>query len=88
VREEGEGLEDEAHIAVLRGHAPHGLPAGMYMNKFDMLFFSPNISFSLSQNADFSLVGQLFSGNLPNPITQQNERKLFTLIFLRLKYSF
>ncbi len=62
--------------------------AGMYMNKFDMLFFSPNISFSLSQNADFSLVGQLFSGNLPNPITQQNERKLFTLIFLRLKYSF
>ncbi len=62
--------------------------ATMYMDIDEIFFFSPNVNFSLSQNTDFTFVGQFFTGKFQNPVTLQNERRFISLIFIRLKYSF
>lgn len=62
--------------------------AYMYMSLNNWMFFSPNISFALSQNLDFTLVGQFFTGKIQNPITQLNEQRLISILFFRFKYSF
>lgn len=62
--------------------------AAMWMSKDNWLFFSPNIDFTISQNVNFTFVGQFFSGKMSNPLTLQKEHKLVSLIFFRLKYSF
>ncbi len=62
--------------------------ATMWMSKDDWLFFSPNISFAVSQDVDFSIVSQIFTGKMLNPVTMKKEQKLITLAFLRFKYNF
>ncbi len=62
--------------------------AGMWMSKDNWLFLSPNVTFNISQNIDFSFVGQIFSGKMANPGTFVKKQKIFSLIFLRLKYNF
>ena len=62
--------------------------AVMWMSKDNWMFFSPNVSLAISQNVDFGIIAQVFTGKMMNPISLQKEQKLFTLAFLRLKYSF
>ncbi len=62
--------------------------ATMYMNTNNWLFFSPNFDVSVSQDVDFSLVGQIFTGKMLNPVTLKDEQKIISLIFVRFKYSF
>lgn len=62
--------------------------AAMYMDANNMMFFSPNIGFSISQNVDFSFVAQVFTGEITNPITQKQQHLVMSLLFARLKYSF
>lgn len=62
--------------------------AVMYMDVSNLIFFSPNISISISQDVDFSFVGQIFTGEMTNPATQKKDRLLMTILFARLKYSF
>lgn len=62
--------------------------AVMWMSKDNWMFFSPNVSLAISQNVDFGIIAQVFTGKMMNPITLEKEQKLFTLAFLRLKYSF
>jgi len=62
--------------------------ATMWMSKNNWLFFSPNISLAINQDVDFSLVSQLFTGKMINPITLQKEQKLISVLYFRLKYNF
>lgn len=87
------GLSIAKHSAVLQVSYPispiiNTSLAGMWMNEFDILFFSPNISFALSQDVDFSLVGQFVTAKIPNPITMKDQRLAISYLFFRLKYSF
>lgn len=62
--------------------------SGMYYPKLDGFYFGPTVGYSLNDNADFSVVGQSFSGEFENALTQEDERKTVFLIFLRLKMNF
>jgi len=62
--------------------------AAMWMSKDNWMFFSPNVDFAISQNMNFTFVGQFFYGKMLNPLTMAKEQKLLSLIFFRLKYSF
>ncbi len=59
--------------------------ATMFFPKKKGLFLMPNITYSLSNNADLTLVGQFFKGKF-NTLSSQ-ELKIFA-IFLRLSLSF
>lgn len=56
--------------------------AGMYYPKIHGFFVGPSITYSLNDNADFSIFAQSFHGEF-NQTTQK-----FNLAFLRLKYNF
>lgn len=58
--------------------------SGMYYPKIKGFFVGPSIAYSLSNNADFSLIGQSFSGELSPQAGQQT----VSLIYLRLKINF
>ncbi|NOZ34211.1 MAG: hypothetical protein GXO80_02810 [Chlorobi bacterium] len=62
--------------------------SGMYYPKISGYFIGPSFSYSLSNNADFSLVTQTFGGNLQNRLTGNSEFKSITFAFLRFKYNF
>ncbi len=62
--------------------------AAMWMNKNNWIFISPNITFSLNQNTDFTILGQFFTGKMLNPISLKLQQKLFSILFIRLKYNF
>lgn len=62
--------------------------AAMWMSKDNWLFFSPNISFAISQDVNFSFVGQVFTGKMTNPYTLQKQNMLVSVIYFRLKYNF
>lgn len=56
--------------------------AAMYFPKLQGFYNGPSISYSLSQNLDFALYYQLFSGKF------DTSRQNFHLGFMRFKYSF
>lgn len=62
--------------------------SGMYYPKISGYFIGPSFSYSLSDNADFSLVTQTFGGKLQNRLTGNSEFKSITFAFLRFKYNF
>ncbi len=62
--------------------------SGMYYPKINGYFIGPNFSFSVSENADFSVLAQTFGGSLQNRITGNTEFKKITFVFLRFKYNF
>ncbi len=62
--------------------------SGMYYPKINGYFVGPDLSFSISENADFSVFAQTFGGNLQNPVTGNAEFKKITFAFLRFKYNF
>ena len=62
--------------------------SGMYYPKIKGYFFGPVFSFSLSNNADISVLAQTFGGNLKNPLTGNPKFKQITFAFLQFKYSF
>ena len=62
--------------------------SGMYYPKIKGYFFGPVFSYSLSDNADISVLAQTFGGNLKNPISGDAEFKSMTFAFLQFKYSF
>lgn len=62
--------------------------SGMYYPKIKGYFFGPVFSFSLSNNADISVLAQTFGGNLKNPLTGNPKFKQITFVFLQFKYSF
>ncbi len=66
----------------------NGSIAGMYFPELKGFFAGPNIDYSLSDNMQFSLIMQVFSGELPDPVTQVKDRKNLVLAFLRYKLSF
>ncbi len=65
-----------------------GTFAGMYYPQIKGFFVGPSLSISLTQNLDFSVIAQTFSGEFTNPITQKDQRMLFNLGFMKMKYSF
>jgi len=65
-----------------------GTFAGMYYPKIEGFFVGPSLNISLTQNLDFSVIAQTFSGKFSNPITQKDQRILFNIGFLKMKYSF
>ena len=62
--------------------------SGMFYPKIKGYFFGPVFSYSLSNNADISVLAQTFGGNLKNPINGNAEFKSMTFAFLQFKYSF
>jgi len=62
--------------------------SGMYYPKIKGYFFGPSFTFSLSDNADFSVLAQTFGGNLKNALTGENEFTSITFAFLQFKYNF
>lgn len=65
-----------------------GTLAGMYYPEIKGFFVGPTLSISLTQNLDFSVIAQTFSGEFQNPLTGKDQRLLFNLAFLKMKYSF
>jgi len=61
--------------------------SGMLYPKIKGWFAGPNISYSLSDNAEFSVFVQAFSGEFPD-MTGETKRQDFYFGFLRLKYHF
>ncbi len=62
--------------------------SGMYYPKISGYFIGPSFSYSLSDNANFSLFAQTFGGNLKNSLSGNSEFKSITFAFLRFKYNF
>jgi hypothetical protein len=62
--------------------------SGMYMPDFNAFFVGPNLSYSLGQNIEASLIWQYFAGEFPNPFTGAASRNQFNLGFLQVKYNF
>lgn len=60
----------------------------MYMSYNDFMMISPNLSASINDYIDFSIVTQHFLGKILNPITLKNEQKLINIFYLRLKFEF
>lgn len=56
--------------------------AGMYYPKLNGFFIGPSLTYSISDNADFSIIYQAFSGEF------NGSRETFNLAFLRLKLNF
>ena len=56
--------------------------AVMYYPKIDGSFIGPSFTYSLSDNADFSMFVQSFNGEF------NNKKESFNMAFLRLRYSF
>jgi hypothetical protein len=56
--------------------------AGMFYPKLNGFFVGPSLTYTFSDNTDFSFFFQSFSGEF------NNSRETFNLAFLRLKYSF
>jgi len=57
--------------------------AVMYFPKLDGIFIGPSLSYSLTENIDFSLIAQSFSGQFTSGLTNH-----FNMGFLRLKLNF
>ena len=57
--------------------------AVMYFPRLNGIFIGPNLSYSITENLDFSLIAQSFSGQF---IKGQTDH--FNMGFLRLKWSF
>jgi hypothetical protein len=57
--------------------------AGIYFPKLNGIFLSPSITYSLTNNIDFSLIIQSFAGQLVDGQTEH-----FNFGFLRLKWNF
>jgi len=66
----------------------NGSLAGMYFPELKGFFAGPSIDYSVSDNIQLSIIIQVFSGELPNPLTQLKERNDLYLGFLRYKFSF
>jgi hypothetical protein len=57
--------------------------AGMYFPKLNGIFLGPSLTYSITNNIDFSLITQSFAGQLVKGQTEH-----FDFGFLRLKWSF
>lgn len=57
--------------------------AGMYFPKLNGFFVGPSLSYSLTDNLDFSFIAQSFTGQL-----EKGHAEYFHLGFLRLKWNF
>ena len=66
----------------------NGNIAIMYFPDLQGFFAGPGIDFSLSDNMQFSLILQVFSADLPDPITLEIKRNSLFLGFIRYKLSF
>ena len=66
----------------------NGGMAAMYFPELKGFFAGPNIEYSISDNMQFSLIAQVFSGELPDPVTQVKARKNLLLGFLRYRFNF
>ena len=60
-----------------------GSITSIYAADIDMIFFMPQFTYSISQNWDFDVTGQLFYGK-----QKDNFSNLGNSIYLRFKYSF
>jgi len=60
----------------------------MYFPNMEGYFAGPSISYSLSDNIEFSFIVQTFGANLINEITSQKEKVSFTMSYIKLKKSF
>ena len=62
--------------------------AGMYFPKLKGFFAGPGLDYSLSDNMQFSMISQFFSGEFPDILTQKNERTNLFLGFIRYRLNF
>ena len=62
--------------------------AGMYFPDFKGFYAGPNISYSISDNMDFSFVVQNFHGKLTDPLTSIEISNNLFLGFIRYKWNF
>lgn len=60
----------------------------MYMSYNNFMMISPNLTASINDYIDFSVVTQHFYGKIYNPLNQKNENKLINIFYLRLKFEF
>ncbi len=64
-----------------------GTLSAMFFPQIDGFFIGPNLTYSLSDNLDFSLIVQIFRGDDPNGITD-DARYDVNFGFIRFKYNF
>jgi hypothetical protein len=62
--------------------------AGMYFPDLKGFFAGPSIDYSLTDNMQFSIITQVFSGELPDLLTRQRKRNNLYLGFVRYKINF
>jgi len=62
--------------------------SAIYYPDLNGFFAGPNVSYSLTDNLDFSVTGQYFHSKIKDSTLNINQEINITLAFIRLKYSF
>lgn len=62
--------------------------AGMYFPDLKGYYAGPSVNYSLKDNAELSVISQVFSGKFPDPLGGTQERTTLIFGFIRYKFSF
>lgn len=62
--------------------------SGMYFPDLKGYYAGPGLSYSLKENTELSIIGQIFSGDFPDIGSEEPNRTNLTFGFLRYKFNF
>lgn len=62
--------------------------SGIYFPDLEGFYMGPTLSYSLKDNAELSVISQVFDGEFPDPFTGKPGRTTLFFGFLRYKFSF